>query len=298
MNKILAVIYRTYLMPVLLALCTMIFSAPAQASHHRHHHHHARHHSIVHYSRPYSPTFAGFVIEADTGKVLYQNNADQQLHPASLTKIMTLLMVFEAIDRGQLKFTDRITVSRRAASMAPSKLGIKAGSTITIKDAIYAMVTKSCNDIAVALAEALAGDENTFADRMTVRAHQLGMMNTTFADASGLPNPNQWSSARDMAFLARYVISTHPLYYRFYSTKNFYYGGQVLHNHNRLMNTYPGMDGMKSGYVEASGFNLVASAVRDNHRLIGVVFGGKSASSRNAQMAALLDASFATLRTH
>lgn len=304
-NK-LTIAYRACrVLAAMVILFILIFSAPVEAK--RHHHKSYRYNPAAHKSTyyrhyrryvasHYTPPTAGFVMDADTGQVLYQSNADQPLHPASLTKIMTLLMVFEAIERGQLSLNDRISISSRAASMAPSKLGLRAGSTITVRDAIYTVVTKSCNDIAVALAEALGGTESAFSQSMTVRARQLGLSHTAFADASGLPNPNQWSSARDMANLARYVIATYPAYYRFYSTKNYYYGGQVLHNHNRLMNSYAGMDGVKSGYVDASGFNLVASAVRDNHRLIGVVFGGKTANQRNVQMAALLDASFEKLK--
>lgn len=247
--------------------------------------------------RPYSPTYAGFVMEAKTGQILYQFRADQQLHPASLTKIMTLLMVFEELNKKKISLSDNIKISRHAASMAPSKLGLRAGSSITVKNAIYAVVTKSCNDIAVALAESIAGNERQFAKLMTERARKLGMTQTYFANASGLPHPKQLTTARDMARLARYVIINYPDYYHFYATKNFYYRGQLLRNHNNLMNSYMGMDGMKSGYIAASGFNLVASAVRHNNRLIGVVFGGKTANSRNTKMAYLLNTSFEILET-
>ena len=290
-------VVRRYSPCALLGLCVVLAGmqpADAARKHQRHavssHHKHSR-------GAAYTPTFAGYVVDAVTGQVLYQNNADQALHPASLTKIMTLLLVFEALDKGELNLRDRITVSNHAASMSPSKLGLDPGASITVKDGIYAVVTKSCNDIAVAFAENMAGSESAFARRMTARARELGMAHTTFANASGLPNPQQYSSAHDMARLARYVITTYPAYYKFYSTKNFYYAGQEMHNHNNLMNSYAGMDGMKTGYVEASGFNLVASAVRNNHRLIGVVFGGRSANSRNAQMAELLDAGFAKLKS-
>ncbi len=237
--------------------------------------------------------YASIVIDADTGVILSQSNADKPLHPASLTKIMTLLMAFEAMEQGKLSPRDRIRISKHAASMVPSKLGLSPGSTIKVQDAIYAIVTKSANDIAVALAEQLGGTETNFARMMTNRARQLGMANTTFTNASGLHDPRQYSSARDMATLARFVINTYPSYYRYFSTANFTYQGHSYHNHNRLMETYKGMDGMKTGYVGPSGFNLVASAVRNDRRIIGVVFGGRSAASRNTHMANLLDSGFA-----
>lgn len=237
--------------------------------------------------------YASIVLDADTGVILSQSNADKPLHPASLTKIMTLFMAFEAMEQGRLSARDRIRISKHAASMVPSKLGLNPGSSIKVQDAIYAIVTKSANDVAVALAEHLGGTETQFARMMTNRARQLGMANTTFTNASGLHDPRQYSSARDMATLARVVINSYPSYYRYFSTANFTYQGHSYHNHNRLMETYKGMDGMKTGYVGASGFNLVASAVRKDRRIIGVVFGGKSAASRNAHMANLLDNGFA-----
>lgn len=239
--------------------------------------------------------YASFVMDADSGRIISQSNPDKPLHPASLTKIMTLLMVFDALEDGRMSPRDRIEVSKHAASMAPSKLGLDPGETIRVEDAIYAIVTKSANDIAVAVAEALGGSEKDFSRMMTARARAIGMSRTTFVNASGLHNPRQISTARDMAILARYVIHKYPSYYRYFATKSYRYGNTVLRNHNRLMETYDGMDGMKTGYVGPSGFNLVASAVRDGHRLIGVVFGGKTASSRNAEMAKLLDRGFADL---
>jgi D-alanyl-D-alanine carboxypeptidase len=236
--------------------------------------------------------YASIVIDADTGIVLSQSNADKRLHPASLTKVMTLLLAFEAMEAGQLALKDRIRISKHASEMVPSKLGLKAGSSIKVQDAIYAIVTKSANDVAVGLAEHLGGTESNFARMMTKRARELGMSNTTFVNASGLHDPRQISSARDMSTLARTVINDHPGYYRYFSTANFYYQGHSYHNHNRLMETYKGMDGMKTGYVGASGFNLVASAVRKDRRIIGVVFGGRTAASRNAHMAELLDRGF------
>lgn len=239
--------------------------------------------------------YAAIVMDAETGQILSQSNPDKPLHPASLTKVMTLLLAFEALEDGRMAPRDRIRISRHAASMEPSKLGIEPGGTIRVEDAIYAVVTKSANDVAVALAEALGGSEAAFARMMTARARQLGMARTQFLNASGLHHPRQVSSARDMALLARYVIRTYPAYYRYFSTRTFRYDGAVLRNHNRLMETYKGMDGMKTGYIGPSGFNLVASAVRNDRRLIGVVFGGRTAASRNAKMAELLDQGFTML---
>lgn len=239
-----------------------------------------------------NPRYASFVMDADTGAVLSQSHADKVLHPASLTKIMTLLLVFERLESGQLRLKDQVPISRHAASMEPSKLNLPVGSTIRVEDAILALVTKSANDIAVALAEKVAGSEYKFARLMTAKAHEIGMTRTIFRNASGLHDEGQVSTARDMAKLARLIIHDYPQYYRYFSTENFTYRGKSYHNHNRLMGTYPGMDGMKTGYVAASGFNLVASAVRGNRRLIGVVFGGRTARSRNDHMATLLDAAF------
>lgn len=236
--------------------------------------------------------YAALVMDADTGMILYQSNPDKILYPASLTKVMTLLLTFDALESGRLSVNDRIRVSSYAASMSPSKLGLKPGSTIRVEDAIYALVTKSANDISVALAEAIGGSESRFAQMMTQRAASIGMSKSRFYNASGLPNTRQVTTARDMALMARYIIVTYPKYYRYFSKRNFTYAGVNHHNHNRLMQTYPGMDGMKTGYINASGFNLVASAKRGNQRLIGVVFGGKTAVSRNNHMAKLLDDGF------
>lgn len=239
--------------------------------------------------------YASIVVDAQTGEILSQSNADKHLHPASLTKIMTLLILFEAIDQGQVQLNDRILISKRAAGTAPSKIGLPAGSSIRVKDAILALVTKSANDISVAIAEHMAGTESAFARKMTARAQELGMSSTRFRNAHGLHHPDQISTARDMARLARFVILRYPEYYRYFSTRNFSYQGRSYRNHNRLMETYKGMDGMKTGYIVASGFNLVGSAVRGDRRVIGVVFGGRTTQTRNAHMAELLDNGFAKL---
>jgi D-alanyl-D-alanine carboxypeptidase len=219
------------------------------------------------------------------------------LHPASLTKVMTLMLLFDALDAGTVRLNDRIYVSSHAASQQPSKLGLTAGSSIRVEDAILSIVTKSANDMSVAVAEHIAGSESRFAARMTQRAHAIGMSRTNFVNASGLHDLSQVSSARDMATLARYIIVRYPNYYRYFGTKQFTYRGKTMTNHNRLMQSYAGMDGFKTGFINASGFNLIASARHGNTRLIGVVFGGKTWKSRNDHMASLLDTGFDKVRS-
>ncbi len=240
-----------------------------------------------------NPKYASIIIDAETGAVITERYADKKLHPASLTKVMTLLLLFEALEAGNVRLNDKIMISNYAAAQQPSKLGLSPGSSIRVEDAILAIVTKSANDISAAVAEHLAGTESRFALRMTRRAHDIGMSQTTYKNAHGLHNPGQVTSARDQAILARYVITRYPNYYRFFGTKQFTYRGKTYTNHNRLMNTYPGMDGFKTGFINASGFNLIASARHGGKRLIGVVFGGKSWKSRNDHMASLLNTGFA-----
>jgi D-alanyl-D-alanine carboxypeptidase len=241
--------------------------------------------------------YASIVIDAVSGATLSEKNADKPLYPASLTKMMTLYLTFEAIENGTLRKNQRIPVSTHAQSQEPSKLGVKNGDTLRVEDAILALVTKSANDAAVVLGENIGGSESRFARMMTARAQQLGMRNTRFMNASGLFDPQQVSSARDMATLSRALMRHYPQYYRYFRTPQFTFAGATFTNHNRLMQTYRGMDGLKTGYVRQSGFNLAASAVRGNRRLIGVVFGGRTTASRNAHMAALLDAGFNTRAT-
>lgn len=236
--------------------------------------------------------YASIVIDSDTGIVLHERYADKRLHPASLTKIMTLLMAFEALEQGKMNHNTRIRISRHAASMVPSKLGLQPGSSIKVKDAISSLVTKSANDVAVAMAEHIGGSEKGFAKLMTHKARAIGMKNTTFRNSSGLHHPRQISTARDMAILGQYVINAYPEYYRYFSRRSFTYKGKTYRNHNRLMSSYKGMDGIKTGFINASGFNLVASAMRNNRRIVGVVFGGRSGKTRNAHMASLLDKGF------
>jgi D-alanyl-D-alanine carboxypeptidase len=239
--------------------------------------------------------YASIVLDADTGQVLHASNPDTRNYPASLTKMMALYLVFEALKSGKLKLRQQLPVSARAAGMAPSKLGVKRGETISVETAILALVTKSANDAAVVVAEALGGTEAKFARKMTKKARLLGMQRTTFRNASGLPNRRQLSTARDMARLARCLVKDFPHRYSYFSQSSYRFRGRNYKNHNNLLRTYAGTDGVKTGYIRASGFNLAASVVRGRKRLIGVVFGGRTAKSRDKHMAKLLDKGFQKL---
>jgi len=236
--------------------------------------------------------YAAIVLDADSGRVLHAANPDTRKYPASLTKMMTLYLVFEALENGRLKLSQRLPVSKRAAGMAPSKLGVKRGETISVETAILSLVTKSANDAAVVVAEHLGGTEAKFARLMTNKARALGMRRTTFRNASGLPNRRQLSTARDMATLAKHLVRDFPQQYRYFSRERYKFRGKEYKNHNTLLRTYPGTDGIKTGYIRASGFNLAASVTRNGKRLIGVVFGGKTAKSRDRHMAKLLERGF------
>jgi D-alanyl-D-alanine carboxypeptidase len=236
--------------------------------------------------------YAAIVVDAKSGKVVTGANAEAYRHPASLTKIMTLYLTFKALREGRVRLNQNLTVSSYAAAQSPSKLGVEAGTTLRVRDAILGLVTESANDAAVVLAEALGGSESGFARQMTAQARQLGMSRTLYRNASGLPDDEQVTTARDQAILARAILYHFPEYYGYFKTPSFTYLGRVHDNHNRLMRRYNGMDGIKTGYIRASGFNLVASAVRGNTRLIAVIFGGNSARERDNDMAALLDAAF------
>lgn len=242
-----------------------------------------------------NPKYASIVMDADTGLILHQSGADKVLHPASLTKMMTMLLTFEALESGNLTYDNKVRISTHAAGMIPSKLNIPVGGTIKVRDALYALATKSANDVAVALAEHIGKTESGFARMMTQRARDIGMSRTVFRNASGLHDPKQVTTARDMAKLARYILIRYPTYYSFFSKKQFTYKGATYNNHNKLLGTYPGADGFKTGYINASGFNLVASAKRDGKRLIGVVFGGRTGASRNEHMVEILDRGFEKL---
>ena len=232
------------------------------------------------------------VVDANSGRVLNAMNPDLRLYPASMTKIMTLYMTFEALSQGRLSLRTQLPVSELAASQAPSKLGLRPGSTISVEACIYAAVTLSANDCAMVLAEGIGGSKENFAQLMTSRAHSIGMLNTHYNNPNGLPDEGQITTARDMATLAASLMQRYPKYYPYFATRVFTYNGVPHANHNHLMSRYPGMDGIKTGFIRASGFNLTASAVRQGHRLIAVVFGGASAVSRDNYMAGLLDDGF------
>ncbi|HYZ39982.1 MAG TPA: D-alanyl-D-alanine carboxypeptidase family protein [Stellaceae bacterium] len=235
------------------------------------------------------------VIDAETGRVLSEINADAITYPASLTKMMTLYLTFEALNAGDLRLDQPLPVSSEAASKSPTKLHLSPGDSVQVQDLILGIVTKSANDAAAVLGEGLAGSEAAFAERMTAKARQLGMTNTIFRNASGLPDPDQHTTARDMTQLALALYHDFPREYRYFATRQFYFRGRLIATHNHLLQWYDGADGIKTGYIGASGFNLAASAVRGGHRLIGVVMGGASAAARDREMASLLDQGFADL---
>ncbi len=235
------------------------------------------------------------VLDHGSGAVLEASEADKRAFPASLTKMMTLYLTFRALEAGQIKMGSRLRVSERAARMPPTKLGLKPGTTLRVEDAVLGLVTRSANDAAAVLAEGLGGSESRFALLMTRTARRLGMSRTVFKNASGLPDRGQFSTARDLSRLATRLIADYPQHYRYFSRASFSFGGRTYDNHNRLLASYAGMDGLKTGYTRASGFNLAASAVRDGRRLVAVVVGGGTAQARDDRMASLLDASFEEL---
>ena len=232
--------------------------------------------------------YAAIVIDANTGKTLFASNADAPRYPASLTKMMTLYMVFEAMANGRISKSTRIPFSANAATEPPTKLGIKAGGSITVEDAIYALVTKSANDVSTATAEFLGGSEQRFAQMMTAKARALGMRNTTFRNAHGLPNAEQRTTARDMATLGLALREHYPQYYSYFSTRSVTVAGKRLNSHNRMLGRIKGVDGIKTGYIRASGFNLVSSVRSGNRSIVAVVMGGQTAKSRDDHMASLI----------
>jgi len=263
----------------------LISSESAEARRYRHRHH-VRHHHVARES--YNPQFSSIIVDGNTGAVLSSNNPDGIRRPASLTKIMTLYLLFERLDAGKMKLDTEMDVSEHASEQAPTKLGLKPGQTLKVEDAIKGLVTRSANDAAVVIAEAIAGDEDEFAKLMTRKARALGMSKTTYRNASGLPNDEQLTTARDQATLGRAIQDRYPRYYRYFATTVFNYRGQSIRNHNRLLGNVEGVDGIKTGYTRASGFNLVSSMRRGNRHLVGVVLGGRSGGSRDATMRNLL----------
>ena len=248
---------------------------------------HEKHH-VVH-GRNYNPTYSAIVVDANSDKVLHEESPDEPRHPASLTKIMTLYLLFEQIDAGKFKLDTPLQISSHAAEQNPTKLGLRANQTISVEDAIKGMCTKSANDAAVVVGEALGGSEDEFAKLMTEKAKALGMERTVYVNASGLPAEEQITTARDQATLGRAIQDRFPKYYRYFSTLSFRYHGKEMHNHNGLLGQVRGVDGIKTGYTEASGYNLVANVRRDDRHIIAVVLGGKSGAARNERMRQLIE---------
>ena len=236
--------------------------------------------------------YAAIVVDAESGEVLFARHADSRRYPASITKVMTLYLAFEALAEGRIKLDDVITVSRHAASQPPSKLGLAAGQTITVEDAMRATAIRSANDMAMALAEHIGGSQDRFAAQMTLKGRELGMTQTRYVNPNGLPDARQLTSARDLAILARAVMRDYPQYYRFFGQHDWVYNGREYRNTNGLLRVGDGYDGMKTGFTNASGYNLAASAVRDGRRLITIVLGGRSTATRNAHVAELMDTGF------
>ncbi len=241
--------------------------------------------------------YADIVVDANSGKVLHATNPEARRHPASLTKIMTLYLLFERLEAGKLKLDTQLKVSEEAAGQSPTRLGLKAGSTISVEDAIKGVVTRSANDAAVVIAEAIAGDEDDFARLMTRKAQALGMSRTVYMNASGLPDADQVTTARDQSILGRAVQERFPQYYKYFSLRSFTFRGKRIGNHNRLLGRVDGVDGIKTGYIRASGFNLVTSVRRGNRHLVAVVMGGGSAGSRDARMRELISDKIASAST-
>jgi D-alanyl-D-alanine carboxypeptidase len=241
------------------------------------------------HAESYRPPYADIVVDARTGAVLHEADADRLRHPASLAKIMTLYLLFERLEAGALRLDTPLDVSSVAAMQAPTKLGVKPGQTITVEEAIKALVTKSANDAAVVVAEAVAGSEDAFARLMTGKARALGMTRTTYRNASGLPNDEQVTTARDQALLGIAIQQRFPQYYKYFSTRHFVFRGTAMRNHNKLLGQVEGVDGIKTGYIRASGFNLVTSVRRDGRHIVAVVLGGRSSGQRDARMHALIN---------
>src|SRR5688500_10889723 len=244
-----------------------------------------------------SSGFSAMAVDAHTGRILFAQNPDASRYPASLTKMMTLYILFEELRAKRLTLNSSLKCTPHGASRPPSKLGLRAGETLTVENAIKALVTRSANDVASTVAENISGSEKAFAVRMTNTARSLGMTRTAFRNASGLPDPQQVTTARDMATLGLRIQRDFPQYYHYFRITSFSYKGKVIRSHNRLLGKYAGADGIKTGYIHASGYNLTASAGRKGKRLVGVVMGGKTGGARNAYMMKMLDKYFAKATT-
>ena len=284
--------YLRNVLLVLLAFCVFcgadVGVAEAKTAHKKRH---AAHASVAKYS------FSAVVVDAATGRVLYAKNAEAVHYPASLTKMMTMYLTFDALKKGKLKMDDSVSVSAKAAGQAPTNINLSAGDTLPVKTAIESVIVKSANDSAMALAEALGGNEANFAQMMTQKARKLGMKSTIFRNPNGLPNPAQKTTAYDMARLGIALRRDFPQYYPLFSLTEFDYNGVTYQGHNHVMARYDGVDGIKTGYIRASGFNLVTSVKRDGYSLVGVVLGGSSITSRDDAMIDMLDQTFANLET-
>lgn len=232
---------------------------------------------------------SSIMIDAESGEILSESNADELRYPASLTKLMTLYITFDALEKGIIKWDDKLPVSRRAANMSPSKIGVRRGEKIKVSDAVMALIVKSANDCAVVLAEGLGYSEENFAKTMTKVAHELGMKNTTFYNASGLPNRKQKTTARDMALLGAALYHHFPQYYKLFSTKKFTYKGHSFYTHNHLLKKFEGADGMKTGFTNAAGYNIVTSAERNGHRVIAVTMGHRIMKQRDKKVASMME---------
>src|SRR5258708_1784247 len=265
----------------------LITSDSAEARRYRHRQV-ASHHRTHVASESYSPQFSSIIVDGNSGAVLTSNNPDGSRHPASLTEIMTLYLLFERLESKKMNLDTEMDVSEHASEQAPTKLGLRPGQTIRVEDAIKGLVTRSANDAAVVIAEAIGGDEDDFAKSMTRKARALGMTRTVYRNASGLPDDDQVTTARDQATLGRAIQDRFPRYYRYFSTSVFNFRGHSIRNHNHLVGSVEGVDGIKTGYTRASGFNLVSSMRRGNRHLVGVVLGGRSGGSRDAIMRGLL----------
>lgn len=273
----------------LLTVTTAVIFTTEAAEARRYRHRHYAHHRVQRdVSDVSSSKFASIIVDGNSGATLQATNPDAIRHPASLTKIMTLYLLFERLEAGKMKLDTEMPVSKHAAEQDPTKLNLRVGQTIRVEDAIKGLVTRSANDAAVVIAEAIAGDEDDFAAMMTRKARALGMSKTVYRNANGLPNDEQVTTARDQATLGRAIQDRFPRYYRYFATATFNWRGQSIRNHNHLLGNVEGVDGIKTGYTRASGFNLVSSIRRGNRHLVGVVLGGRSGGSRDAIMRNLL----------
>jgi D-alanyl-D-alanine carboxypeptidase len=278
----------------------IVAAQPAEAWHRHHHHRHLHFGFHLRHMRPgraETSQFAALVLDGNTGRVLYARDADAERHPASITKVMTLYLLFEQLEKGRISLETPIPMSAHAASQAPSKLGLEPGETISVENAIKAIVTRSANDVAVAVAEAIGGDEENFAQMMTRKAHALGMAHTAYVNASGLPDDRQITTARDLVLLGRAIQERFPRYFRYFSTPSFQYAGETIGNHDHLLGRVEGVDGIKTGYTRASGFNLLTSVHRNGRSLVAVVMGGPTAGARDRFMESLIAQHIASATT-